>query len=79
MSKDKELSLEEQVEIIRRKRNRGKDYQKTRRTLNTLFLLFAAIGLIWYYADDTHHAYALSIIALGMLLKVIEFFLRFLS
>jgi len=44
--KQEELSLEEQVERIRRKRAGRPDNAKARMVLNTLFLVLAAIGLI---------------------------------
>lgn len=77
-SSDKELSLEEQVARIRRKRGRQGDYAKARLALNSLFLLLAAIGLAIYFAYDSHHVCGLAVIAAGMLLKVVEFVLRFL-
>ena len=77
MSKTEELTLEEQVERIRRKRQSKSDHTRIRQILNSVFLLLAAIGLIVYFWDDTHHTYALAIIAVGMLLKIAEFFIRF--
>lgn len=77
MSKTEGLTLEEQVERIRRKRQRKADYTHTRQILNTAFLILAAIGLVVYFADDSHHIYALIIIGIGMLLKIVEFFIRF--
>ena len=72
-----ELSLEEQVEHIRRKRNRHFDNDKIRMVLNTLFLILAAIGLVMYFFGGENHTTALIVIALGMLFKVVEFILRF--
>ena len=43
------LSLEEQVERIRRKRARSHDYTRARMVLNTLFLALAAVGLGMYF------------------------------
>lgn len=77
MSKTEELTLEEQVERIRRKRQSKADHTHIRQILNTVFLILAAIGLIVYFADDTHHQYALAIIGIGMLLKIVELFIRF--
>lgn len=53
------------------------DHTRIRQILNSVFLLLAAIGLIVYFWDDAHHTYALAIIAVGMLLKIAEFFIRF--
>lgn len=74
--KQEELSLEEQVERIRKKRAKQFDKTKIKTALNVLFLLLAAIGLAMYFFFDTNHVTALLVIALGMLFKVIEFILR---
>ena len=76
--KQEELSLEEQVERIRRKRTQKFDVTKARAVLNALFLVLAAIGLALYFFGGEHRMTALIVIAAGMLLKVIEFILRFL-
>lgn len=77
-SKDEELSLEEQVARIRAKRSKGSRFQKAREVLNTVFLILAAIGVVWYFCTDENKLLALGVVALAMLLKVIEFILRFL-
>mgnify|MGYP003412243417 FL=1 len=74
--KQEELSLEEQVERIRKKRAKQFDKTKIKTALNVLFLLLAAIGLSMYFFFDTNNVTALLVIALGMLFKVIEFILR---
>ncbi|MBQ8865815.1 MAG: hypothetical protein IJ020_06755 [Bacteroidaceae bacterium] len=74
--KQEELSLEEQVERIRKKRAKQLDKTKIKTALNVLFLLLAAIGLAMYFFFDTNNVTALLVIALGMLFKVIEFILR---
>ena len=73
-----EISLEEQVERIRRKRARSHDFTKARPILNALFLILAAIGLVMYFFVGENHVPALLVIAVGMLFKVVEFILRFL-
>lgn len=73
-----ELSLEEQVERIRQKRNRKSDNDKTRMVLNTLFLILAAIGLAMYFFGGKNHVPALIVIGIGMLFKVVEFIMRLL-
>ena len=78
MSHRVELTLEEQVEQIRRKRS-PRDYTKLRKVLNAAFMLLAAVGLVWYYTSDSNRLWALGVVALGMLLKVIEFFIRFMG
>lgn len=71
-----ELSLEEQVERIRRKRTRRRAGTKARGILNALFLLLAAVGLAMYFLGSSDHKPAILVIAIGMVLKVIEFVLR---
>ncbi|MBR4307483.1 MAG: hypothetical protein IKT83_05795 [Bacteroidaceae bacterium] len=74
--KQEELSLEAQVERIRKKRAKQFDKTKLRVALNVLFLLLAAIGLAMYFFFDTNNVTALLVIAFGMLFKVVEFILR---
>ena len=76
--KQEELSLEEQVERIRKKRAKQLDNTKIKPALKVLFLLLAAIGLAMYFFFDTNNVTALLVIAIGMLFKVIEFILRLL-
>lgn len=75
--KPEEISLEEQVERIRRKRSKQFNNGKAKLVLNTLFLVLAAIGLGVYFFDEGNHTTGLILIALGMIFKVIEFVLRF--
>ncbi len=74
--KTEELSLEEQVERIRRKRTKQYSNMKARTVLNTLFLILAAVGLAMYFFGGDNHAPALIVIAIGMVFKVIEFIFR---
>lgn len=71
-----ELSLEEQVERIRKKRAKQSDNTNVRMALNTLFLVLAAVGLAMYFFGGGNHVPALIVIAVGMVFKVIEFVLR---
>ena len=71
-----ELSLEEQVERIRRKRAHRYDFSKARPILNAVFLILAAIGLAMYFFGGENHVPALIVIATSMVFKVIEFVLR---
>ena len=71
-----ELSLEEQVERIRRNRAGQHDSTKVRMVLNALFLILAAIGLGMYFFGGDNHVPALIVIGIGMLFKVVEFILR---
>ena len=74
--KKEELSLEEQVELIRKKRARRYDSTRARAALNALFLVLAAVGLAMYFFGGENRMPALIVIATGMVLKVIEFVLR---
>ena len=74
--KPEEISLEEQVERIRRKRTKQHDNTKARMVLNTLFLILAAVGLAMYFFGGENHVPALIVIGIGMGFKVIEFLLR---
>ena len=76
--KQEELSLEEQVERIRKKRARRFDDTKVRIVLNFLFLILAVVGLCMYFFGGENHMPALIVIAIGMMFKVIEFVLRLL-
>lgn len=76
--KQEELSLEEQVERIRKKRAKHFDNTKVRTVLNFLFLILAVIGLCMYFFGSENHVPALIVIAIGMVFKVIEFVLRLL-
>lgn len=76
--RQEELSLEEQVERIRRKRAGQHDNTNIRMVLNTLFLVLAAIGLAMYFFGGENHMPALIVIAVGMAFKVIEFIMRLL-
>ncbi len=76
--RQEELSLEEQVERIRRKRAGQHDNTKIGMVLNTLFLVLAAIGLAMYFFGGENHMPALIVIAVGMAFKVIEFIMRLL-
>ena len=48
-----------------------------RNTLNTIFLLLTIIGLVLYFAIPAHHIIGLIVIGIGMIVKVVEFFVRF--
>lgn len=75
--KEEELSLEERVERIRKKRQRIGNYDSLRNYLNGVFLVLAAIGLILYFSSEEHKFLAWGIIGVGMVLKVVELFIRF--
>ncbi len=74
------LSLEEEVERIRRKKKKPFVYDsRLRNALNAVFLLLSAIGLTMYFCYNDMNITALSVIGIAMFFKVVDFFLRFIS
>ncbi|MBQ0049956.1 MAG: hypothetical protein KBT12_06960 [Bacteroidales bacterium] len=71
--------LEAQVAKLRAKRNRGIGREKLRAVLNVVYLLLAVVGLVLYFFvfKDGEKLPALYVVGAGMLLKIIEFVLRF--
>lgn len=53
------------------------DKEALKKYLNIAFLTLAAIGVIWYYTDTNHHLYALTVIGISLVIKMVEFFIRF--
>lgn len=71
-----EKLIEESVQGNRKRRSWvSKD--QVRSVLNTLFLIAAAFGLILYFALPENRILGMGIIGGGMILKIIEMFLRF--
>ncbi len=73
------ISLEEQVERIRAKRNGGEWKERARRILNNVFLILAACGVVTYFSGDEHHVNGLILVGIGMLFKLVEIFIRILG
>ncbi len=48
-----------------------------RNALNTIFMLLALVGVIVYFAVPAHHVIGLSIIGVALVVKIVEFFIRF--
>ena len=70
--------LEAEVQRIRARRKKGIDRDKLRNVLNITFLIMSAIGLIMYFTHEPgERMTALWVIGVAMLLKIIEFVLRF--
>lgn len=74
-----EMLAEQQKELerIRRKRGHGANTERIRGILNFLFLATAAVGLVLYFYFPEKHVYGLGTIAVGMLFKIVELFVRF--
>ncbi len=71
--------LEEQqreLERIRAKRRRGFDTRKVRKALNIIFLALAAVGFALYFKHGYRDT-GILVIVIGMVVKIIEFILRF--
>lgn len=75
-----EMLVEQQKELERIRSKRGKQFNTTalRKILNIAFLVLALIGVVIYFSMPDRQFLGWSLIAVGMVLKVIEFFLRFL-
>ena len=74
-----EILAEQQRELerIRRKRNRKMDTSAVRQVLNIIFLILALIGIVLYFSFPDKHVMGMAVIAVGMLVKIAEFFIRF--
>jgi hypothetical protein len=78
MSKE-DLSLEEQVECIRAKRNgSGKWKDRVRRILNNVFLILATCGLVTYFSSEENRVNGIILVGIGMLFKFAEIIIRIL-
>lgn len=77
---NEEMSLEEQVEKIRARRNgSGEKKERARRILNNVFLILAACGVVTYFSGEEHHVNGLILVGMAMAFKVIEIFIRILG
>ncbi len=73
--------IERHIEEAARKERSNKskfNIEKVRAALNIIFLACAVIGLIMYFAYPEHRLTGMAIVGVGMIFKVVEFFLRFL-
>lgn len=78
MSKE-DLSLEEQVERIRAKRNGSGEWKdRIRRILNNVFLILATCGLVTYFSSEENHVNGIILVGIGMLFKFAEIIIRIL-
>ena len=75
-----EMLAEQQRELerIRGKRDRHINTDAIRLVLNILFLLLALAGIIFYFFVPEQRILGWLLIGIGMILKIIEFLLRFL-
>ena len=79
MEEANDILAEQQRELerIRSKRHHHGNMEGVRKILNVLFLVFALIGIVLYFSKPDQHLYGMIIIAIGMVLKIAEFFIRF--
>lgn len=77
MSRKEELSLEEEVERIRAKRNGSGEWkERARRILNNVFLILAVCGVVTYISGEEHHVNGMIIIGIAMAFKFLEIIIR---
>lgn len=74
------LSLEEQVERIRAKRNGSGEWKtRARRILNNVFMILAVCGVITYFSGAENHINGIILVGIAMAFKVVEIFIRILG
>jgi hypothetical protein len=67
------------AETAKTERNKNNfDVEKVRALLNIIFIICAVIGIIIYFAYPEQRLIGMGTIGVGMIFKVVEFFLRFL-
>lgn len=71
-----ELTLEEQVERIRAKRNGGGWKDRARRILNKVFLILAVCGVVTYFSGEENHVNGIILVGIAMAFKVVEIIIR---
>lgn len=71
-----ELTLEEQVERIRAKRNGGGWKDRARRILNNIFLILAVCGLVTYFSGEENHINGMILVGIAMAFKLVEIVIR---
>ena len=79
MGDDNDILAEQQRELerIRKKRHHRGNMEGVRKVLNVLFLVLALVGIVLYFSKPDQHIYGMTIIAIGMVVKIAEFFIRF--
>lgn len=77
MNREEIEKLVEESAHQARKPQKRPSTDQIRKVLNTLFLILALIGIICYFAIPDNRWIGIGIVGSGMILKVIEFFIRF--
>ena len=73
---NEELTLEEQVERIRAKRNGGGWKDRARRILNNVFLILAVCGVVTYFSGEENHINGIALVGIAMAFKLVEIVIR---
>lgn len=74
---NEELTLEEQVERIRAKRNGSGDWkERARRILNNVFLILAVCGVVTYFSGEESHINGIILVGIAMAFKLVEIVIR---
>lgn len=73
---NEELTLEEQVERIRAKRNGGGWKDRARRILNNIFLILAVCGVVTYFSGEENHVNGIILVGIAMAFKIVEIIIR---
>lgn len=73
---NEELTLEEQVERIRAKRNGGGWKDRARRILNNVFLILAVCGVVTYFSGEENHVNGIILVGIAMAFKIVEIIIR---
>ena len=74
---NEELTLEEQVERIRAKRNGSGDWkERARRILNNVFLILAVCGVVTYFSGEESHINGMILVGIAMAFKLAEIVIR---
>ena len=71
-----ELTLEEQVERIRAKRNGGGWKDRARRIQNNVFLILAVCGVVTYFSGEESHINGMILVGIAMAFKLVEIVIR---
>ena len=71
-----ELTLEEQVERKRAKRNGGEWKDRARRILNNVFLILAVCGVVTYFSGEENHVNGIILVGIAMAFKLVEIVIR---
>lgn len=71
-----ELTLVEQVERIRAKRNGGGWKDRARRILNNVFLILAVCGVVTYFSGEESHINGMILVGIAMAFKLVEIVIR---